>query len=715
MTSRIRKVLMLSAALAVTSSAPAAAQSRCGEHPWCDRSLPPEQRAELALDAMTLDEKVSLMAGDDPAGVLTGVPATGTLNGIPRLGLPTIRFNDGPAGIRRSDTFDGPTGYATALPAPLGLAASFDRALAERYGALIGDEATKRQVDVVLSPFIEIVRVPQWGRAFEVYGEDPYLTGRLAAAHIRGLQAAGPAANAKVYVGNNQDTNRLTYNAVIGERALREIYLPAQEAAARAGVGSFMLAYPRVNGSYMAENSALVDGVLRGDLGFDGLVLTDWFGRATTTRGAANGGADLEMPVGTYYSKAALKFAAASGLVSETTIDAHVRRLLRTVFRFGIPDRPEYPRGGDIDVAGHGRVARETAEEAIVLLKNAHGRLPLDAPRLRSVALIGQAAAEYHNGFGSSMVDPFYRVTVRDALERRAQGRLARRYDDGSDPARAARVAADAEAVNVAAADTPGEFADRSCLALECPAATSAQDRLIERVAQARPDAVVVLQNSGPVLMPWVDRVAAIVEAWYPGQEGGNAIANVLFGDVNPAGRLPVTFPRSEGDTPVAGHPERYPGDLLGDVHYSEGMLVGYRWYDEQGIGPLFPFGHGLSYTRFDYGRLRVRRAADGSATASVRVTNIGKRRGDEVAQLYVGFPAATGEPPRQLKAFERVRLAPSESRTVVFELDPRAFSHWDPAAHTWRIAPGCYSLMVGASSRDIRETAAIGQGAARC
>lgn len=658
---------------------------------------------------MTLEEKFELMAGDDPVGVFTSRPAIGTSDGIPRLGIPTLYFTDGPVGVRE--------GEATAFPAPIGMAATFDPEAARRAGEVIGLESLAKGNHVLHAPTVNIMRVPVAGRTFEGFGEDPHVAARTSVPYIQGVQSTGAIGNVKHYVANNQETDRFFTNAVVAERTLREIYLPAFEASVKeADVGTVMLSYNRVNGDYVTENEPLVNGLLKGELGFDGFTLTDYgFAQRSTARASA-AGTDLEMPQEGWYSGPALAAAVASGQVPESAVEEHVHRILRTMFRFGIFDSPELPASSPFDEDAHHEAAREVEEGAIVLLRNSGGALPLGAA-IGSIAVIGRDADAYKGGGGSSAVTPTRTVTPLQGIRSRAPEGVEVLYDEGVNPLSAAAAAAASDVAIVFASDTQTEFVDKPCLTLQCPPGNGDQDGLIERVAAANPNTIVVLETGGPVLMPWAERVRGIVEAWYPGQAGGDAIASVLFGDADPAGRLPVTFPRRAEDVPTAGNLAQYPG-IAENAEYSEGVFVGYRHYDEHGIEPLFPFGHGLSYTSFEYSNLRVVPDASrpDTATVSVDVVNSGDRRGSETPQLYLGLPepdADTRQPPRALRGFERVELAPGESRTVTFQLDPRAFSHWDEGAAGWRVADGCYAVEVGASSRDIRLRGELRRGAA--
>jgi len=706
--------------------AEAQAAGRCGSHPWCDTSLSPAKRAALLLDALSPAERIGLLAGDSPAGV-TGAAGThtGAALGLPRLDLPPLYLTDGPVGVRQ--------GQSTALPSSLALAASFNRRLARRDGALVGEEAKLKGNDVVYAPTINLLRTPLWGRAFESLGEDPYLTARLGVEWIRGAQARGVIANVKHFAVNNQEGveradgtlagSRYKVDARVDERTLAELYLSQFEAAVKEGrAGSVMCSYNRLNGPHTCESRWLLDQVLRKRWGFHGFVLAD-YGASKHVGSGLRAGLDFEpfpfvdFDGGEVYTPAAVQAALAAGRTTQAAVDRAVARLLRTLFAYRFFDRAAYVDDESrIDRAAHAQEARRLAEAGTVLLSN-DGALPLDSKGLNSLAVIGADGDAYKNGGGSSNVQPYSVVTPREGIATRAGAGVDVRYDPGDDPARAAALARTADAAVVVVADTAGEGADKPCLALDCGAGLGPKrDELIERVAAANDRTVVVLETAGPVLTSWRNEVEAVVEAWYPGSGGGAAIARVLFGDVDPGGRLPATFPRRAADLPTAGNRRRYPG--VGDtVRYSEGMLVGYRWYDQRGVEPAFPFGHGLSYTRFDFRDLHVRRHGRG-ATVSITVRNVGRRAGVAVPQLYLGLPDARGrvQPPRQLKGFESVSLRRGRRARVRFALDARAFSYWNARRDRWQIAPGCYQVEVGRSSTDIvaRATLAMRQGRCR-
>jgi beta-glucosidase len=482
-----------------------------------------------------------------------------------------------------------------------------------------------------------------------------------------------------------------------------------------------MSAYNKVNGFYMGANRPLLRDTLFGAFGFDGFVLSDFYAGGDTV-GSANAGLSVAFPLPLFYAPDQLRSALMAGSISMATIDDLVGRYLRTLFRFGVFDRDAYPRDAAIPVKRHGRLAREVERRGIVLLRNRRGLLPLKPRRLDSVAVIGKSATAYQGpaGLSSAAVRPFYSVTALEGLRRAARGRFEVRYDDGGNRRRAGRLARRADVAIVAAAPdlASGEFSDRPCIDLDCPPDAPAQDRLVRAVAAANPRTVVVLQSPGPVTMPWVRGVGAVVEAWWPGEEGGNAIADVLLGKVNPSAKLPVTYPRALTDVP-ARTTRQFPG-VNGRAVYSEGVLVGYRWYDRRGIEPLFPFGHGLSYTSFHYRDLsvRARSTRGGRVRVSLRVANVGPRRGADVVQLYLGLPRpAPGvvQPPKALKRFKRVAIPSGRSRGVTFQLEDRDFSFWDVDTQRWRVAPGCYRILVGSSSRDIRLRDVVARRGAGC
>jgi beta-glucosidase len=720
---------------ALALAAPAFAAGRCGNHPWCDTSLSPDARAGLLLKELTQDEKISLMGGDDAFGVAGGEHShTGTSDGVERVDLPTTYYSDGPVGPRQGKT--------TAMPIPMALAATFDPRYAYMYGKVVGNEVKSKGNDVVFAPTVNIMRTPLNGRTFEGYGEDTYLVGRLAVQWVNGAQSEGVIGDIKHFAANNQEGqspaadqggpgqplgppagegNRLFVNSVVDERTLREIYLPQFEAAVKeAHVGSVMCSYNRLNGQYACENEHLLNQILKHEWGFKGYVLAD-YGAAhpNGTVTSLNNGLDFEPWPGMAYNPNEIQLALATQQASPDLINEHIRRVLRTAFEFGFFDRPAFKDDdAQIDKAAHAKIAQEVEEQAITLLKN-DGVLPLDAAKLKSIAVIGSDAAKFKTGGGSGAVTPFSFNTPLDAITKRAGSGVKVAFNDGSDAQSAADLAKSSDIAIVFAGDYQSEGADRRCLSLECPQYNGDQDGLINSVADAQPNTIVVLETGGPDLTPWRDKLQALVEAWYPGQEGGPAIARVLFGDTDPGGRLPATFPQSEDQLPTAGDPEKYPGD--GEtVTYKEGVLVGYRWYDANNLTPAFPFGFGLSYTTFDFKGLKVASDVGGTLplTVTADVKNTGSRAGFAVPQLYLGLPQpAPGvvQPPKQLRGMEKVSLKPGETKRVKFTVGERGLSYWDVNQDGWKIAPGCYQVMLGSSSRDIAGKAVVSMDGASC
>jgi beta-glucosidase len=675
-TAGMASVLVLTSALTGTAQAGPSVT-----RPWMNRALSPERRAEELVAQMTLDEKITELHGIQDAQHRRFVP------GIPRLGIPPLVITNGPAGAGPGD--DPQQQPATALPAPVSLAATFDAGLARGYGVITGSEARDLGNSLVEGPDVNIARVPENGRSFEGYGEDSYLAGQIGAADIEGIQSQGIIAEVKHYDANNQETNRMTVNEVIDDRTLHEIYLSQFQAIiAQARPGAVMCAYPKVNGTYNCENDYLLSTVLRGQWGFNGFVQSD-FGAAHSTAPSAQAGMDLEMPTGVFYADA-MQQAVQDGQVPIATVNELLIRRFTVMIRFGLFDRQLTT--SPIPAAPDGAFARTAAEEGTVLLKNDGSQLPLSATALNSIAVIGPfAGAAKTGGGGSSHVVPLYTVSPVTGIENRAGPNVTVSYNDGSDPAAAAALAKTSDVAIVMAGDNETEGSDRRTLAL-----SGDQDQLIESVAAANPHTIVVVKSGGPVLMPWASQVPAIVEAWYPGEEDGNAVAAVLFGDVNPSGKLPDTFPASNGQVP-ASTPQQWPG-VNDTAVYSEGLDVGYRYYDANHLTPLFPFGYGLSYTTFSMRHLAVARHG-GHVVVKADVTNTGTRTGAEVAQAYVADPEAAGEPPEQLRGFARVTLRPGQTKPVMIVLDPHSFQIWDSTAQKWTTVPGRYTISLGDSS----------------
>ena len=659
--------------------------------PWMDRSLAPEKRAALLVEQMTLDEKILEIHMLDVKTHLREVA------GVERLGIPVFRITNGPAGAGPGD--GNPDRPATALPAALALAASWDPDLAEIFGRIAGEEVADRGEHLLEGPGVNITRVPQNGRNFEYFGEDPYLSGRMAVAEIHAIQQQRVIAEVKHFAVNSQETARKTINEIMDERTLREIYLPAFEAAIKEGeAGAVMAAYPSVNGEFCSENAHLLKDILRGEWGFKGFVQSDYTGTRSAVRGA-HAGLDLSMKADHYAAE--MKTAVVNGQVPESEVDTMLVRRFAMMIRYGFFDEVRTPK--PIPGEKNGAAARSIGGKCAVLLKNSDNALPLQANEIHTIAVIGPyAGAAFIGGTGSSLVKPIYTVAPVDGIKRRAGVGVAIVYNDGTDSAAAAAAAKSADVALVMVGNKDGEGKDRPDLLLP-----GNQNALVSAVAAANPRTIVILKTGGPVLMPWLDQVPAVLEVWYPGEEDGNIVADLVFGDVNPSGKLPMTFPREAADVP-AHTPEQYPG-VDGTATYSEKMQVGYRWYDAQNVAPLFPFGHGLSYTTFVLANLSVSPfSADGTVQVAVDVTNSGDREGAQVVQVYVAAPSDAGEPPKQLKGFAKISLKPGETRHITVTLDQRAFSIWDINSGRWTIAPGQHEILVGDSSRNLPLHAAV-------
>jgi beta-glucosidase len=816
----------------LNGSREAAAQS--SQCPWVTSRAPISQRVDEVMAQMTLSQKIAELGGSGSSAYVGHVPAQ------PSLCIPAINLEDGPAGVA-----DGMTGV-TQMPAPVAMASTWNPAMASAYGKVLGSEERGKGANVNLGPTINIVRDPRWGRAFESLSEDPYLTGQMGSAEIRGVQGQGVISQAKHLDVYNQETYRNTPqdNAIISNRAMHEIYLPAFHAAITQGkAGSLMCSYSTINGTYACQNGDLLTNVLRNQWHYNGFVTSDW-GATHSTVPSANAGLDMQMPSNSYFG-AALQQAVQDGQVSMATINAKVRHILTELFRFNMFANP--PAGSPSAVVtspAHAATARTVAEQGSVLLKNSGSVLPLSTSRDHSIAVIGPdgGSSAMTAGGGSASVTAPYTVTPYQGISKRAGSGAKVSYAEGIYPSGklpAVPASAFGSGLNVTyyngvdlsgspiatgtdpnvdynwnggspASGVPGSNwsatfkgtitppktgtytfsltsddgsrlfingqkvidnwnyqaattktgtvqltagqpvsvevdyfqgggASTLSLGWQEPSATSPldqavalakssdvavvfadnfesegsdlssidlsadQNNLISAVAKANPNTIVVLNTGSAVTMPWVDQVKGVLEGWYPGQEDGNAIAALLFGDVNPSGHLPVTFPRSLSQV-SASTPAQWPG-VNGQVQYSEGMDVGYRWYDAKNITPLFPFGYGLSYTKFRYSNLKVEQASAGTpgqVTVAADVTNTGTRAGADVAQAYVQDPAAAGEPPIQLRAFRKVSLQPGQTAHVVMHLRQRAFQTWDSQAQKWTTVDGSYRVMVGDSSANL-------------
>jgi beta-glucosidase len=722
---------------------PGMAASR--HYPWSDKSLSPDARADLAIKELTLDEKIQLLHGlgwqailaPPESGPATRAIATmGFIPGVPRLGIPDLQMTDSVEGVSGA----GVKGrYATALPSAEAMAAAWDPALSYEIGTLLGHEMRAMGFNMSLGSGINLIREPRDGRTFEYKGEDPLLAGTLAGQELKAEKALHLITDVKHFAVNDQDAGRIVANSIIGKRAMRESDLMAFQIALKdSGAGAVMCSYNRINGVYACENPYTLTNVLKHDFGFKGFVVSDWGGTQSTVK-AAMAGLDVEMPGNDSFG-AALKKAVEAGDVPMERLDDMVHRVLRTEFDAGIVDDPPQPESPDVL---HGfEVAQKTEERAAVLLKNRGNLLPLSPASVKSIAVIGgHADAGVISGGGSSQVSPaggnavppppeiarnlmasfnelavYHRSAPLKGIEEKAPNATVE-FDPGTDPASAAALAKKSQVAIVFAVQHASEGMDLKNLSLP-----DNQDALIEAVAAANPHTIVVLETGGAVLMPWIDKVDGVLEAWYPGIRGSQAIACLLFGDTNPSGKLPLTFPRSEADLPHpihvgppkadADHPvprlAGVPG-LVGmfmgigpsfDVHYDEGLKVGYKWYDSEKKPVLFPFGFGLSYTTYAYSGLTVQ--PGDSTTVSFTVKNTGKYAGSEIAQIYASLPDSAGEPPKRLVGFARVELKPGESKQVSVPISRDMLTIFDEASESWKLVPGNYVIRVGNSSRDL-------------
>ncbi|MEO8779991.1 MAG: glycoside hydrolase family 3 C-terminal domain-containing protein [Rhodanobacter sp.] len=668
-----------------------------------------------------------------PAG---SVGAAGYVPALPAYGIPALQENDSGAGVNNYPVardargwpvgVRGKAGDATALPSPLGMAATWNPRLAAAAGAMIAGEARAQGINVLLGPGVNLAREPRDGRTFEFFGEDPLLAGTIAGAEIRGIQSRHVIATLKHYALNDQETNRLQISSNLSESAARESDLFAFELAIEQGhPGAVMCGYNKVNGVYDCSDAHLLSAILKHDWKYRGWVMTDW----GADHGASDALAGLDQVSGEDFAAgdhgegsfgAPLMRAVANDTIPFSRLQDMVRRILYSMMTNGLfVTNPVVP----LDVDADARVAQDVAAQALVLLKNDHALLPLGRDVKRIALIGGHADAGVLSGGGSAQVWPIGGPAIKPvypdlhdsaspwivydpssplkALQQRLpQTRID--YDDGSDPARAAALANKADVVIVFATQWEAEGIDLANLSLP-----DHQDQLIGAVSSANPHTVVVLETGSPVRMPWLAKVAAVLEAWYPGARGGAAIADVLSGRVDPSGRLPVTFPRNELQLP---RPQITAADA---VDYNiEGAAVGYKWYDEKHLSPLFPFGYGLAYTQFGYAHLRLHQQG-ARVIASFEVSNNGDRAGLDTPQVYVDMPTNQGGAPRRLAGFDKVLLRPGQRKTVSITIDPRLFAVFDVAADRWRIGAGRYTVQVGHSSRDFALSSRIRMNAA--
>ena len=715
---------LLAACVAVMIASPAAAQER----PWLNAALGPDERANLVLQQMTQDEKLTLVFGyfgsdwqgkKPPAGVRYG--SAGYVPGLPRLGIPPQFQTDAGVGVA---TQGGATvkRERTALPSGIATAATWNPDLAFRGGRMIGHEARASGFNVMLAGGVNLARDPRNGRNFEYGGEDPLLAGTMVGAQIKGIQSNHIISTTKHYALNDLETGRKGHDVRIDPAAARMSDLLAfQLILERSDPGSVMCSYNKVNGDFACENDWLLNGVLKTDFAFPGYVMTDWGADHSTVKAALAG---LDQQSGwpfddKPYLGSLLKEAVAAGQVPQARLDDMARRTLRSMFAHGLVDNP-VTENAPIDFAADEAVSQADAEQGIVLLKNRDQLLPLGSAARNIVLIGGHADKGVLAGSGSSLVysrggnavpglEPtgwpgpvmYYPSSPMEELKR-LRPNASITFVDGSDPAAAATAARSADVAIVFGTQWSSE-------SIDVPMKLDGnQDALIEAVAAANPRTVVVLETNAGVTMPWAGRVGAIVEAWYPGRAGGNAIANVLTGRVNPSGHLPVTFYASEAQLPRPVRPGSKDEIEVFTLPYDEGAAVGYKWVDRNNLQPLFPFGHGLSYTTFHYTGIAAAPLPTGGVRVQFTIHNGGQRAGMSVGQVYAS-PANRGwEAPKRLVGFAKVDLAPNALRTVSVEVDPRLLATFDEAAHAWRVAPGSYTFTLGSSSREMHASTTV-------
>jgi len=733
-----RRVLLCSSAAVFFSSLSAFAQNQpaAANHPWMNRSLSADQRADLVMKEMTLDEKMNFVHGtgwnglradaEIPKGSLGGA---GYVEGVARLGIPGINMADSAVGVRLAGQGSH---YATLLPSVLGAACSWDKDALFLYGSVIGRELRETGYNMSIGGGVDLARDPRNGRNFEYAGEDPLLAGSMVGELAKGVQSNQVMGDIKHYAFNDQETGRNIVNEIIDERAARESDLLAfQIAIGLADPAGVMCSYNKVtvkgasnaNDDWACENDYLLNDVLKKDFAFKGFVLSDWGGTHSTVK-AAKAGLDQEEP-GSQSFGAPLKQAVQKGQVSQTRLDDMVHRVLRSMFAVGVIDNP--PQMEVVDPFRGRDDAEHIADESIVLLKNSDHVLPL-AANVPSIALIGSHAdVGVLSGGGSAQVDApggnvinphpgsanwgetvyFPSSPLKQIRAHAPQAHIE--FNEGTDTAAAAQLAGSAQIAIVFVNQPMREGMDAATIELP-----DKQDALVDAVAAVNPHTIVVLENGGPVAMPWADRVQGIVEAWYPGIGGAQSLARILFGDVDPSGRLAITFATSDDQLPHPQVPgmniESGPGGMPEAKHHrdelppfdadlNEGVRVGYKWFESEHKTPLFPFGFGLSYTSYGFSGLRVD-PAERAVTFTVK--NNGDRAGTETAQVYAVLPASTGESTfRRLVGWERVALGPGESKTVQVKIDPMMLSIFDVAKNGWTVTPGDYQILAGSSSAD--------------
>jgi beta-glucosidase len=704
-----------------------------GQFPWMDKSLSPRERAEKLVAAMTLEQKIAQLHGAMETINIYALPSADEMNamsaeeqdqlmaqiqvqrhvkGIEELGIPRFRITNGPVGVGMGDGHPSPA--ATALPMSIGLAAGFDPELAREYGDIIGSETATIGQHVLEGPGVCLHRTPIAGRNFEYFSEDPYLSGVMGVEVTKAIQEHGIIAMGKHYVVNDQEYERFRTSVEVDEHVLRELYLLPFEMLVKDGdIAAIMSAYNRVRGVYATENRYILNDILRDEWGFQGYVQSD-FWSCRSAAGSLNAGMDHEMPDAKWLNETNVKNALEDTSLEIQTVDRALIRRYTQMFRFGQFERPYNP--GEIDAKGHGAISRKIGSQTAVLLKNEGEMLPLNPKAYGAIVIIGQSEFvddACNGGGGSSKVTPLYTVPPVEGMQNVLQGlgsdtkvSKVTVAKDLSNLEEAKSAATEADVVILMPGLVATEGAD-----LPSPNMLNDQNRMVDELLEINPQTVVVMKDSSPVMMPWISKAKAVLEAWNQGTEDGHVVADLLFGLVNPSGKVPTTYAASEGDLLYADKPERYPGTDEGNgfpvIRYSEGLNMGYRWFQSQEIKPLFPFGYGLSYTSFELSEFSVTPSqTDGKSpiTVNVTVTNTGKVAGAEVVQVYLGIPIK-GQPPKRLVGFQKVYLEPNESREVTITIDPIATNHpmsvWDYYDHDFVVKPGEYTVYLGTSSED--------------
>jgi beta-glucosidase len=706
------------------------------DRPWMNPTLSPEERADLVLKQMTLDEKLALLHGNGMAHAANWqMPLTklsnggaGYVEGVERLGIPPLIISDAAYGVRDS----GANGrYSTAMPSNMGAASSWDVDSECHYGEVIGRELREQGFDMTLGGGMDLNRDPRNGRTFEYAGEDPLLAGTLTGNMMKCEQAQHVVGDIKHYVMNDQETGRNIVDAIISKRAMQESDLLAFHIAISiANPAAVMCSYNRVNGDYACENAYTLNEVLKKQWGFKGFVLSDWGGTHSTQKASA-AGLDQEQPMADFFGPK-LKAAVNAGQVPLSEIDDHARRVLYGLFVSGVVDNP--PQPGKVDIEGGMQIAQHVEEKSIVLLKNANSILPIDPATVHSIAIIGaHADVGMISGGGSAQVDPpggnvimppgkgatvwqehiwFPTSPLKALQEKLPNTRIS--FDPGTNLQSAVSLARSSDLAIVFTSQWESEGMDLPSLSLP-----DNQDALIAQVAAANPHTIVVLETGTAVTMPWLGNVAGVVEAWFAGSAGHKALANVLVGEVNPSGKLAITFPKTEQDLPHPVIPPLSARDLGQGSHavnagthasgysvtYDEGAEVGYKWFEAQHKQPLFAFGYGLSYTTFEYSGLKVDSEAK---TVHFKVKNTGTRAGTEIAEVYARLPQGAGEPYKRLVGWKRIELAAGESGAVTVTIDTRPLQTFDEASESWNLPSGAYLVMVGPSSDNTPLTASL-------